>query len=223
MCLGLLLLVATPARSQEACSGPYKGRRVSPEELADVLAAHQKWLGKESGGRQANLWGANLHRASLHGADLQWANLQEADLTEADLYDADVFAVIFEPRALPNVQRLAFARHLVDLRFTTAPQALQTLQGALKTAGLRQQERAVTYAIRHTRRCQVWSVFCAPDMAATPEFFKKIYGASQLLAFEWPCAYGMVPGRALGILVGLLLGGAGLHMLALSARGRTGM
>jgi hypothetical protein len=267
--LGLLLLVASPARSQDACSGPYKGRSVTPEELADVLAAHQKWLEKEADGRQANLcgailhgatlpwvdligadlqetalhgadlhranllgvnlhratlFGANLHKAILHSADLQQANLQEADLTEADLYDAEVSATIFEPRFLPDVQRMAFARHLVDLRFATSPHALQALQEAFKTTGWRHQERAVTYAIRHTQRCQAWPVFCPPEMAsAAPEFFKKVYGAFQLLAFEWPCAYGMAPARPLGLLMGLLLGGAGLHMLALSARGRTGM
>jgi hypothetical protein len=242
---------------------------VSSEELADVLAAHQKWLGKESGGRQANLcgailhgaslqwvdligadlqetalqgadlqranllgvnlrratlFGANLHKASLHSADLQQANLQETDLTEADLYDAEVSATIFEPRSLPDVQRMAFARHLVELRFAAAPQALQALQEAFKTAGLWPQERAVTYAIRHTQRCQAWPVFCPPEMASeAPEFFEKVYGAFQLLAFEWPCAYGMAPGRPLYILVGLLLGGAGLHMLALSPHGRTGI
>jgi hypothetical protein len=267
-CLGLLLL-ASPSGTQEACSGPYKGRSVSPAELAEVLAAHQKWLGKESGGLQANLcgatlhgatlpwveligadlqeaalhgadlqranllganlrratlFGANLHKASLHGADLQRANLQEADLTEADLYDAEVSGTIFEPRSLPDVQRLAFARHLVELRFATSSQALQALREAFKTAGLRPQERAVTYAIRHTQRCQAWPVFCPADMAAAaPEFFKKLHSTFQLLAFEWPCAYGMAPGRPLGLLVGLLLCGTGLHMLALSDCGRTGM
>jgi hypothetical protein len=269
MCLGLLLLVASAARGQEACSGPYKGRRVSSEELADVLAAHQKWLGKEPGGRQANLcgailhgvtlpwvdligaalqeaalqgadlqranllgvdlrratlFGANLHKASLHGADLRRTNLQEANLTEADLYDAEVSGTIFEPRTLPDVQRMASARHLVELRFTTSPQALQALREAFKTAGLRYQERAVTYAIRHTQRCQAWSVFCPPDMASdTPKFLQKVYGVFCLLAFEWPCAYGMTPERPLGILLGLLLAGAGVHMLALSTRGRAGM
>jgi hypothetical protein len=174
--------------------------------------------------RRATLFGANLHKASLHSADLQGANLQEADLTEADLYDAEVAASIFEPRSLPNVQRMAFARHLVDLRFATSPHALQALREAFKTAGLRPQERAVTYAIRHTQRCQAWPVFCPPEMAlAAPEIFTKVYGAFQLLAFEWPCDYGMAPGRPLYLLVGLLLGGAALHLLALSARGRAGI
>ena len=49
-------------------------------ELAEVIAAHGKWLRGEAGGVLANLSGAYLS-----GADLSEANLSEAYLSEADL------------------------------------------------------------------------------------------------------------------------------------------
>ncbi len=44
--------------------------------LADILAAHGKWLRGEKDGEHANLWGANLRGANLSGANLRGANLR---------------------------------------------------------------------------------------------------------------------------------------------------
>ena len=72
---------------------------ITPERLAEVLAAHKRWLAGDGGERAnlhgANLSGADLHRADLYGAnlsgaDLHGANLREADLREADLYGANL-------------------------------------------------------------------------------------------------------------------------------------
>jgi hypothetical protein len=68
-------------------------RRYTPEELAEVLAAHSSGsradlCGADLGG--ANLGGANLHGANLHGANLRGANLRGADLCSADLCSADL-------------------------------------------------------------------------------------------------------------------------------------
>jgi hypothetical protein len=77
-------------KTQETCDGPYKGRRLSPEELADVLALHRKWLGNTPGGQQANfceavLGGENLQGAYLVRTDLRAAGLIGANLAEANL------------------------------------------------------------------------------------------------------------------------------------------
>ncbi len=83
---------------------------MTPEKLAEILAAHKLWLNGEEGGvranlsganlsgadlsgadlREANLSGANLHKADLSGADLSWANLSGADLGEANLSGANL-------------------------------------------------------------------------------------------------------------------------------------
>ncbi len=71
-------------------------REVSPEELANILEAHRKWV--ESAGKEgerailgrANLQGAALWGAKLQKADLGFANLQGAYLPEANLQGADL-------------------------------------------------------------------------------------------------------------------------------------
>ena len=57
---------------------------MTPEKLAEILAAHKLWLNDEEGGVRANLRGADLS-----GADLRWANLREAGLSEANLSGAN--------------------------------------------------------------------------------------------------------------------------------------
>jgi uncharacterized protein YjbI with pentapeptide repeats len=68
---------------------------MTKENLADVLAAHLKWLRREGGGVRAyltreNLSGANLNDANLADANLTGANLSEANLTDADLTGANL-------------------------------------------------------------------------------------------------------------------------------------
>jgi Pentapeptide repeats (8 copies) len=67
----------------------------TPEQLANILDLHRKWLHGEPGGSRANLsganlTGANLSGANLSGADLQWTDLTGANLTEADLRGANL-------------------------------------------------------------------------------------------------------------------------------------
>jgi uncharacterized protein YjbI with pentapeptide repeats len=75
-------------------------KRYTPAELADVLAAHKKWLLDQKGGSRADLSradlsgadlnGADLSRADLRGADLNGAYLRRAYLSGADLSGADL-------------------------------------------------------------------------------------------------------------------------------------
>ena len=68
---------------------------MTPEKLAEILAAHKLWLNDEEGGVKADLSGAdlrwaNLSGANLRGADLSGANLYGADLSGANLYGANL-------------------------------------------------------------------------------------------------------------------------------------
>ena len=71
-------------------------RRISKEELAEMLREHEKWLdsngeeGKCAYLSRANLSGADLSGANLSGADLFCANLFRANLSGADLSGADL-------------------------------------------------------------------------------------------------------------------------------------
>ena len=73
---------------------------MTPEKLAEILAAHKLYLTDKKGGSKANLseanlrWadlsGANLSRASLIRVNLSGANLSGADLSGANLCEANL-------------------------------------------------------------------------------------------------------------------------------------
>ena len=64
--------------------------RLTPEQIAEVLAKHLVWLREEEGGSRADLRRADLYRANLSGANLSGANLYGADLSGAYLYRANL-------------------------------------------------------------------------------------------------------------------------------------
>ena len=81
-------------------------RKITTEELKEILRKHEMWLNNDSQGeeadlsraylgganlREANLCGADLSGAFLGGADLSEANLNGADLSGADLYGTDLY------------------------------------------------------------------------------------------------------------------------------------
>ena len=65
-------------------------RKISEQELKDILDKHGKWLRSENGGERANLRSANLSSADLSYANLSSADLRSADLRSANLSSADL-------------------------------------------------------------------------------------------------------------------------------------
>jgi len=81
------------------------------QQLANVMAAHQKWidtdgkLGLRLDLSGENLWGANLRDAQMYSVDLRGAdmycsrmgnvNLRGADMRNVTLIDADLTGVYF--------------------------------------------------------------------------------------------------------------------------------
>ena len=63
---------------------------MSPKELQDIIASHERWLKGEIDGIRADLGGANLERANLRGANLREADLERANLRGANLRWADL-------------------------------------------------------------------------------------------------------------------------------------
>ena len=171
--------------------------------------------------RQAQLGRADLHRAVAKHADLTRARLVGADLREADLrgvnlaeavlinvrldgsslMGTELAAAVFEPDCvtLPPAANFALARNLSRLTFQTSPYALVTLRERFKQAGIRQQERALTFAINHELGRQ-----------AAP-----IEWAVRFVFFELTCQYGMAPWRPLLILGLLICCGASPYAFAL--------
>ena len=71
-------------------------RKISEQELKDILDKHGKWLRNEEGGERADLSYANLRYANLRSADLRYANLRYADLRSADLSYANLMFFQFQ-------------------------------------------------------------------------------------------------------------------------------
>lgn len=72
-----------------------KMRRITNDELREILDKHSKWLRDEDGGEQANLIEADLRdteplRGNLRYADLTGADLSHADLSCANLGDVNL-------------------------------------------------------------------------------------------------------------------------------------
>jgi len=180
----------------------------------------------------AKLVQANLKRAWLRAANLRGANLYGANLQEADLSLAKLDQVIYEPipEKLPLAWTLTSTRNnLENLIYHDSPAALVALRAALKNAGMRTQERQITYAIHHNRRLKAWHPkWYEPDEKDSRPWLDKIAGKSEslfnLCFFELTSGYGLVPGRALITLVLLIPVFSLVYIVALlSAHGRSGI
>jgi hypothetical protein len=166
--------------------------------MEKIIRDNLEWLhsdGKK--GKNADLEGANLQKADLWGADLQEAVLEESNLKEAVLENANLGYAILElaTDGLPNIPSIAKACGLPYLRYSESPHSLVELREGFKKAGLRKQEREVTYAIKHTGFLKAKS---EGDWLTRTEVYLGWF------FFELTCKWGMAPERPLFILVGLI-------------------
>jgi Pentapeptide repeats (8 copies) len=174
--------------------------------------------------KMANLTGTILNEANLRGADLTLAkmkhtNLISADLSGADLTDADMSGAemknanlsgaTFEPRIPPSVENIVFAHNLSRMVYKDSPTALVTLREGFKKAGLRRQEREVTYAIKRSEAA----------IATTPAVERSF----NYVMFDLTSQYGMSPGRPLRILLSLMFLFVVPYMIALRQRSGGGI
>jgi hypothetical protein len=185
--------------------------------LSGAILLNADLSGADLGGadlRAASLSGANLHGARLHNADLSWADLEGADLDGAFLGNSDLNNVNFEPRALPHIGGIAYAKNLSQMVFQRDPQPLVRLRNAFKEGGYRDQERQVTYAIKHLS-------FALPaSQIGLNEYIDRVF---QYFFFEFTTKWGMAPGRALQILVLLVPFFALPYIFVLHSPGKDGI
>ena len=69
------LATTTGAFALEECDGPFKGKKPTHDQLAEVLANHQAWVTDDfpdGDERRANLCEANLRGAALSSTDLSY-------------------------------------------------------------------------------------------------------------------------------------------------------
>lgn len=156
---------------------------------------------------------ANLRSSDLDSADLRWAVFVGTDLTEAEFDRADLAGVLYEPRSgcHPKITSFVSAKNLSRMRFTVTPAGLIELREAFKKAGLRNQERETTFAIKQSERL----------LASKGPLLSRLHSFSSLILFEWTTGYGMYPWRALAILAALMPGFALVYGIALFTSGRS--
>ena len=65
-------------------------KKIEPDKLKEILAAHALWARGAVGGSRADLRSADLRSANLSGANLSGANLSGTNLRSADLSGADL-------------------------------------------------------------------------------------------------------------------------------------
>lgn len=167
--------------------------------------------------QEANLLRADLRKADLSKANLQMANLLEADLREANLEGADLGGAIFEikPGCLPNIPSIAKARSLSLLIFRELPHSLVELRAAFNKSGYREQERKITFAIKHTQTLQLLGKNNETLDKTSKLSLKQIWGYISLILFEWTCDWGMSPGRPFMLLIIFIFPFSLFYMIAL--------
>ena len=65
-------------------------RKITTEELKEILRKHEMWLNDNSQGEKADFSRVDLSCAYLYEEDLSKAELSEAELSEANLYRANL-------------------------------------------------------------------------------------------------------------------------------------
>ena len=152
----------------------------------------------------ANLWHAQLQnaylwRAQLQNASLELANVEGATLAFSDLTNSLYGPVSPPPSYVAGIRGLSTVRVRYDsLAQQTEVSGLVSLRELLKRVGYRDLEREATYSIEHARTRHALDLWAAQPARTAEAVFR-------LVAFEWPVAYGLHPGRALLVLLGLML------------------
>ena len=169
----------------------------------------------------ANLSGAKLghtvlSEANLVSADLTGAVLIDTDLSNANLNQANLSNAVFEliPGALPNIVDAARAKNLSELKIVNSPHTLFELREEFRKNGNRQQERELTFAIKHNE-----------TLAAREDerLVRKIEGVLNYVAFESTTKWGMSPERALLVVGWLFLFFTPAYVLVLRSVARDGI
>ena len=156
---------------------------------------------------------ANLHRAALYGADLRWTVFSGSDLTDADVGQSNLAGVTYEPRAgaHPNISSFISAVNLSQMRWEISPAGLIELREAFKRAGLREQERAATLALKRSEQAH----------ALRGGLVSRVEGVLSMVLFDWTAAYGLHPWRALLTLLALIPLFGLIYVVALFQSGRS--
>lgn len=148
--------------------------------------------------------GANLSEANLNEAKLSGAVLTNVDVENTSWAEAELTNVTFEVK--PPVDPIYFRQTegLSKMIYRNDRRGLMSLREGFVKIGMRDQERELIYALKHSDSTISW--------------FKgnKFESSFNYLFFEATSHYGMSPGRPLKIIGLIIITCATLYMYALS-------
>jgi hypothetical protein len=174
---------------------------------ADLTGGTLLNLNKRLSWQGASFVGANLTRTAFSSVDFQKTNFSGTTLSQAGFFDCDftdanfsgdltatafvqssVRNITYEPKpgTIPDFESLR-ASELKTFQFSESAAGLVQLRNAFKQNGLRDEERAVTYAIERTRVRHAW------------DNEQRIEASFRYLLFELPSGWGLYPERCLTI------------------------
>jgi hypothetical protein len=166
------------------------GADLSGADLSDADLSNGVYLIGSSILEEEDFGGSSIALLG-NGADLGGAKLIGTNLSGADLSGANLATAVFDlkPGSLPAIPNLALAENISQLTFYVSPQSLVALREEFKKAGMRKQEREITYVIKskETKRAH------------------RFERASNFILFDLTSQYGMSPGRPLRIIGFLVL------------------
>lgn len=139
----------------------------------------------------ANLKYTILNNGHISFADFSNSELISTRMANSQFFDAVMSQTVFEPDTnwKPDIINVKTWKKISGMTYQTSPHALVSIRKVFKEAGLREEERQITYAIWRTKRER------APIFEGTFLF----------ILFELPSSYGLYPGLPLKWLVGLFL------------------
>jgi len=165
----------------------------------------------------AHMENADLTNAILHGANLTGATLLDADLSGARLVGTRIEGAKISRVRLNHaryeavsVPALGYIDNIVGLSTVTfkpgAESGLVQLREQLRKSGRRHLEREATFALEKIR---------TRHLLEDRSWIDKLHGVFRLILFEWPVAWGLQPGRALLLVMGLWLGLSIVYAMAI--------
>ena len=156
---------------------------------------------------KAQLRDANMSHANLNGATLKGANLRRTVVTAAQFPSVDLSDALYAPVSQPPENNYA---GLVGLHTVTFPEGEQTglvqLRDQLRRAGLRALEREATFAIERNK---------VLHELQSGSMIEKIGAVAQMVFFGWTVGWGLHPGRALLILIGIIVATGPFYCLSI--------
>jgi uncharacterized protein YjbI with pentapeptide repeats len=173
------------------------GANLTNARLVDV----DFWQAKLNGAKLTNsiLRNASFVSAQLNNVDFSNSNLAGADLTGASVAGAMLsYSIlsnaVYAPHSAPPDPVLTGILELETTKFGPGEEnGLVQIRDLLQKAGLRDLERAATFAIEHGRTRHALAQWKHNPAAAAEGVFRTV-------AFDWTTAYGLRPSRTLLII-----------------------